>query len=83
MVQINILTNVRKFQHNKESPALTKMGFLFQNQFLMVNITITNTVFVLSTLELVKELLYIQLTQLYLKGPVIFYNISCGRETNH
>ena len=62
------------FHHNKNNPALTK-GTNTAYQLARVNITIVNTVF--SSSSVVKKgFFFVEMAELHLQGPVIFYNIT-------
>ena len=63
-----------RFHHNTYSLALKVVGISYLE--LRTRITITNTVFLSSTLVRSKRLLNIIRAELHLQGPVIFYNIS-------
>ena len=62
------------FRYNKHSPALNK-GINSYEAVVRVNIIISNTVFSSSTI-LSKGLLYVEMAELYLQGPVTFNNIT-------
>ena len=62
------------FHHNKNNPTLTK-GTNTAYQLVRVNITIVNTVFSSSSVG-TKGFFFVEMAELHLQGPVIFYNIT-------
>ena len=71
--QNNINITHCRFHHNKKSSVIYLEGI--RAAYSEIRITITNTVF-LSSMVLVRGLLYIRKAEMHLQGPVIFYNIS-------